>query len=165
MSTYVQSPLPLSRWMRRRLTAGRSTRAWLLAWLGGPAIGVANGVTRELVYADRVGELTAHQISTAVALALFAGYFWLLAGRWPLPSARVALAVGATWLVLTVGFEFGFGHYVDGKSWSELLADYDLTAGHVWPLVLVWLGLGPLAVDRLGRLVRETSPGAPPARV
>ena len=66
-------------------TGAPSRRAWLLAWLGGPLIGIANGTLREVAYSDRVGELTAHQISTGSAIALFAGYFELLAhsGRWP----------------------------------------------------------------------------------
>ena len=80
-----------------------SQRAWLLAWLGGPLIGIANGTVRELAYKDRVGELTAHQISTGSAIVLFAGYF-------------------------------------------ELLADYDLRKGRLWPLVLAWIVLGPAAV-------------------
>ena len=72
-------------------------------------IGIANGTLREVAYKDRVGELTAHQISTGSAIALFAGYFELLARRRPLTSAREALEVGVIWLALTVAFEFGFG--------------------------------------------------------
>ncbi|HYH90108.1 MAG TPA: hypothetical protein VEX67_12795 [Solirubrobacteraceae bacterium] len=121
-------------------------RAWLLAWLGGPLIGIANGSLRELAYKDRVGELTAHQISTAGALGLFAGYFELLARRWPLPSTRQALEVGTAWLALTVAFEFGFGRYVAHTAWRELLADYDLRKGRLWPLVLAWITLGPALV-------------------
>jgi hypothetical protein len=127
----------------------RPERAWLIAWLGGPVIGIANGVTRELVYADRVGDLTAHQLSTASAVALFAGYFWLLQKRHPLPDGLTAARVGITWLALTVLFEFGFGHYVDGQSWAELLKDYDVAAGHLWPLALAWIAAGPEVVRRL----------------
>ena len=86
-----------------------SRRAWLLAWVGGPLIGIANGTLREVAYKDRVGELTAHQISTGSAIALFAGYFELLARRRPLASTRETLEVGVAWLALTVAFEFGFG--------------------------------------------------------
>lgn len=135
-------PRPARRFLRFDPTA----RRWLLAWLGGPVIGIANGVTRELVYAERVGDLTAHQISTAVAVALFALYFALLERRWPLPTFRTAFLVGAVWLVLTVAFEFGFGHWGDGKTWGELLADYNVFRGHLWPLVLAWLAVGPAVV-------------------
>jgi hypothetical protein len=121
-------------------------RTWMLAWLGGPLIGIANGTLRELAYKDRVGELTAHQISTGSAIGLFAGYFELLARRRPLSSTREALEVGGAWLALTVAFEFGFGHYVAHTSWRELLADYDLRKGRLWPLVLAWIALGPAVV-------------------
>ena len=121
-------------------------RAWLLAWLGGPLIGIANGTLREVAYKDRVGELAAHQISTGTAVGLFAGYFELLAHRRPLSSTREALEVGIAWLALTIAFEFGFGHYVAHTSWCDLLADYDLHKGRLWPLVLAWIALGPAVV-------------------
>ena len=121
-------------------------RVWLLAWLGGPLIGIANGTLRELGYKDRVGERTAHQISTGSAIALFAGYFELLARLRPLTSTREALQVGAAWLALTIAFEFGFGRLVAHTSWDELLADYDLRKGRLWPLVLAWILLGPAVV-------------------
>ena len=120
-------------------------RAWLLAWLGGPLIGIANGTLREVGYRDRVGELTAHQISTGTALGLFAGYFELLARRRPL-SSREALEVGVAWLAMTIAFEFGFGHYVAHTSWRELFADYDLRKGRLWPLVLAWIAIGPAVI-------------------
>jgi hypothetical protein len=42
--------------------------------------------------------------------------------------------------------EFGFGHYVAGDSWSELLENYNLATGHVWPALLLWLLVGPALV-------------------
>ncbi len=147
--TSVAQPLP--RRARRLLRFDPASRRWLLAWLGGPVIGIVNGVARETLYADRVGDLTAHQISTAVALALFALYFVLLERRRPLPTYRAALAVGAVWRALTVAFEFAFGRWGDGKTWSELVADYNVLRGHLWPVVLAWLALGPAVVRRLHR--------------
>jgi hypothetical protein len=125
-------------------------RTWILAWLGGPLIGIANGTLRELAYKDRVGELTAHQLSTAGAIGLFAGYFELLARLRPLTSTREAHQVGVIWLALTIAFEFGFGRGVAHTSWDELLADYNLRKGRLWPLVLAWIALGP-AVVQAGR--------------
>jgi len=118
----------------------------MLAWLGGPVIGIANGTLRELAYKDRVGELTAHQLSTGSAIGLFAAYFDVLARRHPLPSTRDALQVGAAWLALTIAFECGFGRGVAHASWEQLLADYDLRKGRLWPLVLAWIALGPAVV-------------------
>jgi hypothetical protein len=130
-------------------------RTWLLAWLGGPLIGIANGTLRELAYKDRVGELTAHQLSTGSAIALFAGYFELLERHRPLASTREALQVGAAWLALTIVFEFGFGRGVAHTSWEQLLADYDVRKGRLWPLVLLWIALGPAVI----RAAHERGPG------
>ena len=40
----------------------------------------------------------------------------MLDRRWPIPTRRTAFAIGGWWLALTALFEFGFGHYVAGKS-------------------------------------------------
>jgi hypothetical protein len=146
----AESPdLRVPRAIRRRLRNDRVFRRWLAAWVGGSALGIVNGVMRELMYKDRVGELTANQISAGTLIALLALYFWLLNRRWPLPSIRSALTIGTTWVVLTVLFEFGFGHYVDGKPWSELLENYNMSDVNLWILVLLWIGLGPLIVRGL----------------
>jgi hypothetical protein len=134
-----------------RAWADRTWRRWTAAWLGGTVLAIANGSARELLYADRVADLAAHQISTATFVGLFAAYFAVLERRWPIATTRRALEIGATWVALTVAFEFGFGHWVDGKSWAELAENYDLTSGHVFLLVLLWLAAGPAVVRRLRR--------------
>jgi hypothetical protein len=106
-------------------------------------LAIANGALRELVYAKHVGELGAHQISTATAIVLFGIYLWFVFRRWPLSSAAQAWTAGALFVVLTVAFEFGFGHFVAGHPWGRLLHDYNLAAGRVWGLVLVFLAVAP----------------------
>jgi hypothetical protein len=124
---------------------------WLQAWVGGAVIGVANGAAREATFARVLDERAAHAASGATAAAAFAGYFAALQRRWPLRSRAEALRVGGVWLLMTVGFEFGFGRAVAGQSWDRLLADYDLRAGRTWPLVLAWIALGPAVVRELAR--------------
>ena len=94
-------------------------KRWISAWTGAAALGVANGASREAFYADAAGEEAAHVISTGTLLALLSGYTWLLQRRWPLRTRREALSVGAAWAIMTVGFEFCFGHWVGGDSWPE----------------------------------------------
>jgi hypothetical protein len=141
----------LPRTVRRRLRSDPVVRRWVAAWIGGSALGIVNGIIRELAYKDRVGEVTANQISAGTLVALLALYFWILERRWPIPTVRSAFAIGGLWVVLTVLFEFGFGRYVDGKSWSELAANYNLATGNLWTFVLVWIGLGPFIVRSLRR--------------
>jgi hypothetical protein len=118
-------------------------KRWLLAWVGASVLGVANGVGRETIYKDAVGDEAAHVISTGTLLALLAGYVWLLQQRWPLTDRREALSVGAAWAAMTVAFEFGFGHWVDGDSWPELLENYDVAAGKVWILIPAAMAASP----------------------
>lgn len=117
--------------------------AWALGWVGAAVLGVANGVMRRVGYERRLGELRAHQVSTGTAIALFAGYIYLLDRRWPSPSARDAAAVGAGWAGATIAFEFTLGHFQAHLPWSELLRDYNLRRGRLWSLVVATLGVGP----------------------
>jgi hypothetical protein len=127
----------------------RWARAWVIGWLGGPVLGIANGTIREAVYRDRLGELPAHQVSTATLIALLGLYMAALERRWPIPSRRTAWAIGGTWTVLTALFEVGLGRLVTGDSWSKILKQYDLPHGRVWVLVLVWMAVGPAAIREL----------------
>ena len=58
-------------------------------------------------------------------------------------SSAQLLGVGFIWLVLTIAFEFLFGHYEAGASWETLTAEYNLLRGRLWPLVLLATFLAP----------------------
>ncbi|MDX1593773.1 MAG: hypothetical protein R3298_05950, partial [Gammaproteobacteria bacterium] len=51
--------------------------------------------------------------------------------------------VGTLWLGLTLTFELLFGRYVLGRSWSEILAVFDVSAGNLMVLVLLATALAP----------------------
>jgi hypothetical protein len=114
-----------------------------MAWFGAGGLAITNGIARQAFYEGHVGDLQAHQVSTATLLAVFALYVWMLQRRWPIQTARTALAIGAAWAVLTLTFEFGFGHYVVGQSWAELLEAYNLANGRLWVLVPLWTLVAP----------------------
>jgi hypothetical protein len=114
--------------------------------LGLMAIATANGVLRELTYAKHAGDETAHRLSLIPMALLFGLYVDQLERRWPLPTRSGALGVGAMWAASAVGFELGVGHYVDGKSWSELLREYNLLEGRSGGLVVVWTVAVPSVV-------------------
>ncbi len=121
----------------------------LIGWLALMVAAVLNGTFRVKVLIPRLGERTGHVIST-VALCIL---IFLLTGsliQWIGPrSSSDALRVGGFWLLLTVVFEFGFGHFIAGKPWGELLADYNVTAGRIWFLVLLATSLAPLLTGHL----------------
>ncbi len=124
---------------------------YVLAWFPMVAIAIANGALRESWYGNYLSELAAHQLSTLTAVILFGVYIWFVVRFWPPTSAAQAVAVGLLWLVMTIAFEFLFGHYVAGHSWERLLHDYNLLAGRVWPLVLVWVAVAPYLFFRMSK--------------
>ena len=124
---------------------------YVLAWFPMVAIAIANGALRESWYGQHLSELTAHQISTLTAVVLFGAYIWFVVQFWSPTSKAQAIAVGLLWLVMTIAFEFLFGHFVAGHTWERLLHDYNLLAGRVWPLVLVWVAVAPYLYFRMSK--------------
>jgi hypothetical protein len=122
---------------------------YTLAWLLMPIIGIINGIIRQYGYSNALGELRAHQISTGTGIILFGIYVWILSFRWKIQSSSEAIAIGLIWLILTIGFEFLFGHYVAGHPWSRLLFDYNILEGRLWLLVLLWITIAPYLFFKL----------------
>lgn len=129
----------------------RAPNVWrcLATWLVMLLVAVANGAVRDFTYGRVVSELTAHQVSTAIGIALLGIVMWRFVRRYPPASARAAIAIGLLWMLLTVAFEFLFFHYAGGRSWGELLANYDVSKGRVWVVVLAWVAVAPYVFFRV----------------
>lgn len=115
----------------------------LLAWLTMLLVSILNGALRDSTYGEHLPALHAHQLSTLSDILLLGALIWLYVRRWPPASAREAWHIGLFWMTLTVTFEFLFFHYVGGHPWEVLLANYDLGAGRLWPLILLWIAVAP----------------------
>lgn len=123
------------------------TAAWFLMML----LAILNGAFREAFLKERYGELRAHQLSTLTLLLLLSVYVWILVRTWTPESPGQAWLIGLVWLAMTLAFEFGFGHFIAGKPWSELLKDYDIIAGRVWVLIPAWIAVAPYLFYRIAR--------------
>ncbi len=113
------------------------------------AIAVANGVLRQATFAKVMPELRAHQLSTLIGSVAIGFFIWFVIRAWPPPSGRRALLIGVVWLVLTVAFEFFMGLVLARMPLAQVLNDYNLAAGRVWVLFLIWLALAPWIFFRL----------------
>lgn len=127
-------------------TLARAFIAWLLIL----ALAIVNGVLREAVLIRNFGT-TPGLIASGVILSacIFAVARLLVVWLGPIPARR-RFGIGVFWLVLTLGFEFGFGRAVAHKTWEQLLAAYTFRDGNLWPLVLLVVLLAPLLAARLG---------------
>jgi apolipoprotein N-acyltransferase len=124
---------------------------YILSWIPGIPIAIVNGIIRDSFYRQFLNELHAHQLSALSFFVLFGIYVWFILKWLKLDSLQDGLRLGLTWLVLTVAFEFLFGHFVMGHPWERLFHDYNLLAGRVWVLVLLWIAAAPLIFFRMAR--------------
>ena len=122
---------------------------FIIAWVPLIFIAIANGLFRENFLAKHLKELQAHQASTATLVVLFGFYMWMIFRIWKPASSQQSLHIGLLWLGLTVAFEFLFGHFVAGHSWSRLINDYNIFEGRVWVVILVWVAVAPYLFYRL----------------
>jgi hypothetical protein len=117
---------------------------FILLWLGLLVLAIINGAVRDFTYLKILGEQRAHQVSTIKLLLLISVYCYFVFGYWKLGSESEAILVGILWLILTLAFEFLFGHFVAKHSWEKLLRDYNIFKGRLWILILIWTAIVPL---------------------
>jgi hypothetical protein len=121
----------------------------LAVWLILIAAEIIHGILRGIFLVPRVGEFRSSQIGVftgsliilVIALALVR---WIGATR-----SSVLLGIGGLWLVLTLAFEFLFGHFIAGASWERLLADYNILNGGLLPFGMIVLALLPWIAGKI----------------
>ena len=116
------------------------------AWVAFMVTGIVNGIFRVSVLEASMREHFAHLVSTAIlcaALFVEISVFLDIVGDY---SRGWLIALGLMWTLLTMAFEFGFGHYIARQSWPTLLENYNVLRGRVWPAVLLVVLLTPALV-------------------
>ena len=108
-------------------------------------IAILNGIFRGAVLGPRLGKGPGHVVSAFLLITVFLVTIYLfLHGIDNAYSNTDLLVIGMIWTVMTVSFEFAFGHCVMKHPWERLLSDYNLLKGRLWSLVLLAILLGPI---------------------
>ncbi len=95
------------------------------------------------------GEQTAHQLGTILYLIVQFIIIYLFIQKLKIKDVKTLLRIGFFWVVITIIFEFVFGHYVMNHSWQKLFADYNLFTGRLWVLVLLNNIFAPLISGKI----------------
>ena len=122
----------------------RALAVWLLLLV----LAILNGAFREAVLNPKLGPKTGHVGSTVMLSGLVLALTWLTIAWIGPATSRAALGIGLLWTGLTLAFEFGAGHWLFHKPMAELLYDYNVVRGRIWPLVLVATVLSPVLAGR-----------------
>jgi hypothetical protein len=96
-----------------------------------------------------MSEPHAHQLSTVIGSAGIGAFIWYVISTWPPSSSRQALLIGLLWGLLTVMFESFMGLILQHQSLQQILREYNLLAGRVWSLFLIWLVVAPWLFFRI----------------
>jgi len=115
---------------------------YFIFWIPMIVIAFANATFRQLIFIKHTNELKAHQLSTITLIILCSVYVWWIFPHLHIPNIGQALTAGGLWVLLTVLFELALGLFT-GRSISLLMRDYNLIAGRIWLLFLLWLFLLP----------------------
>lgn len=118
-------------------------------WLVMVFFAILNGIFRENVLLPYLGESISLPLSgITLSLLIFAITYFsfkLFEGQ----SSRTYLLIGLLWVVMTLSFEFLFGHYVMGHTWGELLKVFDVNGGNLFVVSLLFSLFSPLVVSKL----------------
>lgn len=118
-------------------------------WVALAISAIIVAIFRNGVLLPLLGEQSAHQIGTLIFLIVQFLIIYLFIKRINLKENRSALFIGIFWLILTIIFEFLFGHYVMGHPWERLFADYNILRGRLWSFVLLNDLLAPIISNKI----------------
>jgi hypothetical protein len=117
----------------------------LAIWCGLLMVAFLNGAVRVKLLIPTLGGSAAHLLSALILSTVVIVVAWR-AIVWLQPhNANEALLIGDEWVLLTIAFEFLAGYYLFGASWDALLAQYDVSRGEMWVLVLITMLMAPVA--------------------
>lgn len=121
----------------------------LLVWLLLMAVESVHGTLRTLFLAPVMGDAPARRLSVFTG-ALLIFLVTLATIRWLRATRTVQLlAVGLSWVVLTLAFEIALGRLVMHLDWERITSDYDPRRGGLMVLGLVFMLFTPWLAARM----------------
>ena len=118
-------------------------------WIILIAIEFIHGVLRAMFLVPVVGDFRSRQIGVFTGSVLILAVTYMLVPWLRTTETKALIGVGALWVMLTVAFELGFGHYVFGRSWMDLASDYDIRRGGFLLIGMAVMMLAPLIAARM----------------
>jgi len=121
-----------------------------------PVAAAGAALFRDAAMTPLVGEAVAHLAGCfiAAALAAIVALVFVQVVAPPQPLARW-FAAGFLWLAMSVAWASLYGRIVMGRQWSELLADYNVLKGGLWPLMLLTALVAPVVLAAVSGKVRR----------
>ena len=117
----------------------KATGIWLLIVVAA----IINGMLRERLIAPIAGMETALPISAITLSAVIIIFSLMSVSFIGALVTKTYLFIGLYWVLLTLSFEFLFGHYVVGKPWAEIMQLFNIQKGDLFIVVLFVTAFSP----------------------
>ncbi|MCW9023938.1 MAG: hypothetical protein OQK73_04580 [Gammaproteobacteria bacterium] len=118
-------------------------------WLVIVVAAILNGMFRENVLEPAIGESMALSLSGILLAVLVFLVTLILVSFIGSSESEIYIWVGFLWVVLTLSFEFLFGHFVAGKSWQEIMQVFNIKKGDLFIVVLFVTAISPWLTAKL----------------
>lgn len=118
-------------------------------WLVISIAAIINGITREKLLTPLIGSDLSLPLSgiTLSGLILVITYFTIpFFGK---VKPGVYFLIGLLWIILTLAFEYLFGHYAAGKTWDEIHQVFNILKGNLFIVVLAISAISPWITAKL----------------
>ncbi|MDR0767585.1 MAG: hypothetical protein LBE57_03990 [Methanosarcinales archaeon] len=129
----------------------------ILIWFLIIPLAFLNGALRETFLIPWIGESGAELVSaiTLCSLILIISFVFIPRigkGEKAAKEKKTYWKIGVLWIALTIIFETILV-LVMGYSFSEVLKTYDITAGNLWLLVVLFMGAAPWLAAKMRKLI------------
>lgn len=124
-----------------------------IIWVIIALLAILNGIFRESVLVSNLGQSMAIPVS-GITLSMIV--FIITYVSLPLLGKHHALTyffIGLQWVLMTLLFELFFGHYIMGKSWSDILQVFNIMKGNLFIIVLIVSLFSPLFVAEIKKVL------------
>jgi hypothetical protein len=128
---------------------GRLAKKTFTVWFVLMSVEFVHGTLRTIFLLPRIGDFSSRQVGAFTGSLLIFFFAYLFAPWFGPLSTRALLAIGATWLVLTVLFELSLALFVLDFPPERLFQDFNVARGALFPFALLFLFFCPLLVARL----------------
>ena len=118
-------------------------------WFVIALLAIANGIFRDNILAPGIGQSMALPVSGLVLGAIVFIVTFICFPLFANGTAVTYLLIGAQWVLMTLVFEFVFGHYVIGKSWHSILQVFNIMKGDLFIFVLLVSFISPTLVAKI----------------
>ncbi|WP_321324438.1 hypothetical protein [Thiomicrorhabdus sp.] len=117
----------------------KATGLWLVIVIAA----ILNGIFHESVLVPTIGANFALPLSGILLSILVFIITFAFISFFDSTEPKVYIWIGLFWVLLTLSFEFLFGHYVIGNTWLEILQVFNIMKGDLFLLVLFVSAVSP----------------------